>query len=278
MARQPTFDSDRDKMPFGVVTPPPRNLWRLRRWEPDRPLRPFLRWFWMAEWDLTEFGPFETTTLPHPAANLVVEHGAATLFGPTTRAFTRVLTNKGATIGALFSPAGLSAFRAESVSNLVDNYCVAAKVFDSIPDDVASLVDPQNPDDTIDVVEQILNRHRPDQPDPRLVDVNTIVDSIASNRSLQTVDDVASFHHLSRRTLQRLFTNYVGIGPKRVIRRYRLQEAANLAIVDDNIDWSELASRLGYSDQAHLVRDFEQMAGTSPARHQRNLLSTEHWH
>jgi AraC-like DNA-binding protein len=71
------------------------------------------------------------------------------------------------------------------------------------------------------------------------------------------------------RRLQRLFTDHVGVGPKWVIRRYRLHEAAARAADGTGLDLVRLAADLGYSDQAHLTRDFTSIVGLPPARYAR---------
>jgi AraC-like DNA-binding protein len=74
---------------------------------------------------------------------------------------------------------------------------------------------------------------------------------------------------LNKRTLQRLFARYVGVSPKWVIQRYRLHEAAERLAAGELIHQAELALDLGYSDQAHFVRDFKSIVGVSPAAYAR---------
>ena len=69
---------------------------------------------------------------------------------------------------------------------------------------------------------------------------------------------------LSKRGLQRLFAEYVGIGPKWVIRRYRLHEVTARMAAGGAIDWAVLAADLGYADQGHFIRDFKSMFGGPP--------------
>ena len=56
----------------------------------------------------------------------------------------------------------------------------------------------------------------------------------------------------------------MGVGPKWVILRYRIHEALERAESDPEVDWAELAADLGYSDQAHLTRDFTSTIGAPP--------------
>ena len=83
------------------------------------------------------------------------------------------------------------------------------------------------------------------------------------------MDQLAAEAGLSVRGVQRLFAEYVGASPKWVLRRARLHEAAARAEHDAQIDWAALADELGYSDQAHLTRDFTATVGEPPGRYTR---------
>ena len=83
----------------------------------------------------------------------------------------------------------------------------------------------------------------------------------------------ASVGGMSLRSLQRLFTEYVGVGPKWVIQRFRILDAVAAAHAGAVTDWAALARELGFSDQAHLTRVFTQVVGTPPASYQREVGS-----
>ena len=83
------------------------------------------------------------------------------------------------------------------------------------------------------------------------------------------MEDLVDRYGMNKRTLQRLFAKYVGVSPKWVIQRYRLHEAAEQLAAGPSVSQSALALDLGYSDQAHFVRDFKTVVGTSPAAYAR---------
>ncbi|MHB1874571.1 MAG: helix-turn-helix domain-containing protein [Streptosporangiaceae bacterium] len=58
---------------------------------------------------------------------------------------------------------------------------------------------------------------------------------------------------------------YAGVSPAWVIRRYRLIDAAEAVRDGRPVSWAGLAADLGYSDQAHLIRDFRAAIGQTPA-------------
>ncbi|MGI8720674.1 MAG: helix-turn-helix domain-containing protein [Geodermatophilaceae bacterium] len=68
----------------------------------------------------------------------------------------------------------------------------------------------------------------------------------------------------SRRYLIGQFNDHVGVPPKLFARILRFQRACSLA-ASGTEGWSEIAQRTGYYDHAHLIRDFQQFAGRTPA-------------
>ncbi|MEH3034691.1 MAG: AraC family transcriptional regulator [Aeromicrobium erythreum] len=100
-------------------------------------------------------------------------------------------------------------------------------------------------------------------------EVARLVAAIESDPTVVRVEQVAELAGLPLRTLQRRFSEYVGIGPRWVVRRFRLLDAAAVANRGGEVDWAALAADLGFSDQAHLVRSFTAVVGTPPARYTR---------
>lgn len=100
--------------------------------------------------------------------------------------------------------------------------------------------------------------------------VNRIVDQVTLEQSIVRVDDITRRARIGRRTLQRLFREYVGVTPKWVIQCYRLHEAADRLASDEDVDLAALALELGYADQAHFARDFRAVVGRTPAAYGRD--------
>jgi AraC-like DNA-binding protein len=76
----------------------------------------------------------------------------------------------------------------------------------------------------------------------------------------------------SNRHLIAQFREQVGVPPKLLARLLRFKHA--LALVDSGtpMGWAEIAQACGYYDQAHLIRDFNQFAGSSPGELARRRL------
>ena len=84
------------------------------------------------------------------------------------------------------------------------------------------------------------------------------------------VDALAAEVGCSPRHLAAGFREQVGVSPKLLGRILRFQRA--VALSGTGPGWAEIALRCGYYDQAHLIRDFNQFAGSSPGEFARRRL------
>lgn len=85
--------------------------------------------------------------------------------------------------------------------------------------------------------------------------------------STREVAPVVAASGYSHRRFLTVFREAVGLAPKLFCRVERLQDA--LARAAAGGPWSEVAFAAGYSDQAHLVREFREIAGLSPGEYRR---------
>jgi AraC-like DNA-binding protein len=81
------------------------------------------------------------------------------------------------------------------------------------------------------------------------------------------VTDIARRLGVSHGHLDRQFTEQVGLSPRtlsRILRMRRLLEAID---VHGSVGWADRAAELGWSDQAHLIRDFKRHTGVTPSQY-----------
>ncbi len=74
--------------------------------------------------------------------------------------------------------------------------------------------------------------------DPAAERAAELVARVTADPGLRRVDELAAASGLTVRGLQRLFADYVGVSPKRVMRRARLHEAAERADSGELVDWA----------------------------------------
>ena len=106
--------------------------------------------------------------------------------------------------------------------------------------------------------------------------INDIVAFIEHHPESTRVAEIAERFGLNERSLQRLVQRRIGLTPKWLIQRRRLHDAAarlrdHHATGAANASLADVASDLGYADQAHFTRDFHRVTGITPgefaARH-----------
>ncbi|MEU3203425.1 helix-turn-helix domain-containing protein [Streptomyces cyaneofuscatus] len=243
-----------------------------RRREPAPALRPYLEHYWLIDWDLDQ--PYAAHVVPHPSVNLVVQRyeagesareraGYAEVAGIGLGLFTRKLTGRGRVCGVQFRPGGFRPFAPEhALSDLTGRRVDAAEVLRA-PPPVGAVLDPADEDARVAALDACLLALEP-RPDPQAALAMELADRVRTDRSVCRAGQLARDAGLTPRSLQRLFSAYVGVGPKWVILRYRIHEALERAESDPAVDWARLAADLGYSDQAHLVRDFTATVGVPP--------------
>jgi AraC-like DNA-binding protein len=256
--------------PIGVL-----GLRRGRRWfdvslyRPSPQLAELVEHCWTVRWDVRGHDRHLQHTLPHPAVHLVVERDRSCIQGLMTGRFTRVLEGCGRVFGIRFRPAGFRPFFGRPVTAVTDRRIAISEVFgadgEAFAEHILSLEDEPR---MVEAAEAFV-RDRLPAADPAVAAVNGIVERVAADRRITRVDDLAALSGIGKRTLQRLFREYVGASPKWVIKRCRLHEAAERLAAGDDLDLAGLALDLGYSDQAHFTRDFRAVVGAAPAEYAR---------
>ena len=78
------------------------------------------------------------------------------------------------------------------------------------------------------------------------------------------VATIAATLGVSRKHLAALFRQYVGLTPKVCSRVLRFDRAVQAMRAPCPIAWPDLALRCGYYDQAHMIREFRELAGVTP--------------
>jgi AraC-like DNA-binding protein len=242
----------------------------LRRYPPSADLAPFVDFCWVIRWDLRGETAHEQAILPHPNVNLAFEPAGASVYGVDTKIFTRRLSDEGRALGVRFRPGGLRPFHSQPISSLNDRVVPADGLFGPAANQAcAAVMAVGADDDAMIAAASALLRGRGPAPDPVVDQVAGLVGRITEDPALRRVAQLAEVSGLPERKLQRLFSDYVGVSPKWVMRRARLHEAALRVEADGpaSVDWAVLAADLGYADQAHLTRDFTATLGVPPSRY-----------
>jgi AraC-like DNA-binding protein len=247
----------------------------LSRHVPSNEISFFIEHYWIVKWDLRGEKPYEAETLPYPSVNVVVEKGKSGIWGVITGRFTRRLEEKGEAFAIKFRPGGFHSFISGSVSDLTDKVLSLEELFGNDGREYEhEILTTDNDNERITSTEKFIRSRNPSR-DESIILVNQIIDTITSNREIRRVDDVVSLYHINKRSLQRLFNEYVGVGPKWVVKRYRLQEAADQLAGGEDADLPQLALDLGYFDQPHFIKDFKSIVGKTPTEYSRKAATED---
>ena len=254
----------------------PARLPSFHRIPAPAPLADRIRWFWIPEWDLAPGRTSRQEVLPFPALNLVVEPGGARLYGPATRRSFRDLTGTGWAFGLLLRPAAVPfLYAAPGALRDADTALEVPALRIPVTDAMGSKAD----DDgaarraaavaaASDWVEAALPK-----PQPESLLANRFEELIEATPSLTRVDQAADRLGVSVRTLQRIARKHVGLPPLAMIRRYRLQEAAQRLRTDPGLNIADVAAELGYADHAHLTDVFREVLGFTPSGYRREAAA-----
>jgi AraC-like DNA-binding protein len=257
--------------PDAIVRPrSAQQAFTVERLEPSLALRPYVDYHWLVRWDVPE--PHTQQVVPQPRIHVAAEQGRLLVHGISRTPFARTLTGRGHVLGASFRPGAFRPVLGRSVRTIAGVVVPAGECLGR--DDRSTATQVLAGDVTEEIVpafERYLEALLPAQPDPVAEEVARLVALAEQERTLTRAEMLAEAAGMSLRALQRLFGEYVGIGPKWVIQRFRLLDVAAVAHSGEPVDWAALASDLGFSDQAHLTRSFRQVVGKPPATYQRDL-------
>lgn len=232
---------------------------------PTEPVANLVRWFWIPEWDIAPGRTARQELIAFPASNLVVEPDLVGLAGPTTRRSFRDLTGRGWAVGALLRPAAVPWLTTDPAA-LRDDYQRM-----DLPELYRAVATAMSADDAdvrrtraVAAYSAWLTATVPAVHESGLL-ANAMAELMDTDPTVLRVGDAAERLGMSVRTMQRLTKKYVGLPPAAMIRRRRLQEAAQRMREDPDIGLASVAADLGYTDQAHLSQDFRDVLGFTPS-------------
>ncbi len=255
---------------------PPRGILRprtgagkfdLARHAPAADIAHRVEHFWLVSWDLRGQEPYRSETLPHPSVHLVFERGRTEIVGVMRGKFSRILKDRGGVFGVKFRPGGFFGFAPGAVARFTDRRVFATEIFgDGVLECEQKLFATTDESERLALVEHFLREHLPPA-NATATFAGRIVERIMAEPDILRVEDLAERVETHPRSLQRLFRKYVGVSPAWVIKRYRLHEALERLADGQPMRWSDFALDLGYSDQAHFIRDFKNMIGVTPEQY-----------
>lgn len=251
----------------------PARLPTFHRLPAAAPVTHLVQWFWIPEWDI---GPGRTSrqrVIAYPGCNLVVETDGVVFAGPATRAGYRDLKGRGWAVGALLRPAAVPLF-SENPESLQDiESAVHAPGLHAAVAAAMSLGPEHDGGIRRGRAVSAFTGWLAELAGPTLSEeallANRMMDLLTMDATILQLEDAASALAASPRTLQRVARKCIGLSPAALIRRRRLQDAAERARLDPSADLAAIAVELGYADHSHLTNDFRKYLGFTPSTYRR---------
>jgi len=245
------------------------------------PVSLVVRHLWNVRWRRPADQPFASSVVSNPIAHLTFEdavggrlHGhevpAPLVHGLVSRVFSVELPVAGRVTGVAFHPGGLTALLGVGMRELADTVVPATRVFGDGVGEVARAVLAE-PDEgarreiVLSYLGELLGPQQDRVAGDPAYSVVRAAEDLMRQRDQVSLPGVAEQVSVSPRTLQRMFSQYVGASPLWVLRRYRLQDAASLIDAGEGENLADLAASLGFADQAHFTRAFTAVIGVPPS-------------
>jgi len=260
----------RDEIERAHLVDPTDRTWSIARASVSPDLTDLARRFWIPVWDVPEGRDSVQRVLQYPVCLVVVSDTYSRFYGVVPGLSHTVLTGRGWAVGLMLQPAAGHVMTGAPVRRMTDRFVDLSTLphLDGalLTAEVRAAMGAEPESDGAQSLARSLveDALRPLLPvDDEGLLVNAIVEDVESSPELLRVDDLCARFGVSERTLQRLLHKRIGLGPKWLIRRRRLQEAAD-RLRDSGAELAGIAAELGYADQAHFTRDFRTATGMTP--------------
>lgn len=188
--------------------------------------------------------------------------------GPQSSYYVAGPKPKGGAVGASFRPGAAGAVLGVSMEELTDRHVALDAFWGTRSVDLHHrLMAAAEPNEVFRILEQSLSARirRPFLIHPAVAHALALRPADAS--SLTRVADVQRTSGYSPRHFIGLFRAAVGLNPKHYYRIQRFNSAARNIAAGERQGLSHIAAAAGYSDQAHLTREFREFAGVPPTRY-----------
>jgi AraC-like DNA-binding protein len=214
--------------------------------------------------------PGTPRVLPDGCIDILFEfasgQGRAYVIGPMTRALVIGNTRPDQYVGVRFRPGGAFAFFDLPMHALTDARIELADVWQDAAELEESVNDSVSVSRQVQLLDQMLCA-RLSSIRPLDQQIQLAISSLKSSSGLIPIDTLSSGLGITRQHLNRKFQAHIGLNSKtfaRIVRMHHLLATARNLI---QVDWCMLALETGYYDQAHMIDDFRDLCGISPARY-----------
>src|ERR1700733_14749876 len=254
---------------------------QMSRYRPAPPLDRYIECFWWSHREEPQdgsehmlpsggaqllFALHETPILCRPctAENSSAWSGSI-VHGPQSSYYVAGPKPRGGTVGVSFRPGAAGAVLGASMAELADRHVALEAIWGSRGVDLRHrLMSAADPNAMFRILEQSLSAriHRP------LLIHPAVAQALASRPGDSArVAEVQQASGYSPRHFISLFRSAVGLNPKHYYRIRRFNSTVRSMAAGGRLGLGAIAAAAGYSDQAHLTREFREFAGVTPTQY-----------
>ncbi|MEO1258194.1 MAG: helix-turn-helix transcriptional regulator [Bacteroidota bacterium] len=110
-------------------------------------------------------------------------------------------------------------------------------------------------------IEQLILTYYFEQPNAHIL---FLLKKIKAKNDKINVNLISQELGFSNRYLQKLCNKYIGLTPKEILRVERFTKTIKNHLAFKNYTWTDVAHLSGYTDQSHLIADYQQLIGKTP--------------
>lgn len=229
---------------------------------PRGPLSRYVNHYWLS---LSNDSPVYTA-LPDGCVDLVLEvmadDYAAWIYGSTTRP-TDIACSRGTHyLGIRFQPGQSRHFIDAAAGEITDARVSLQGLMPFPAERIATGITSTSLFTQLDRILTAMLSRSP----PAMNLVDHVIRHVEARHGVVSIDELARHFGKSRRQIERLFPHTVGVPLKFFCTLSRLRHAAGLIVQPSRRSLTAIALDAGYSDQAHMTRDFRRLAGATPGR------------
>lgn len=225
-------------------------------YSPCEALKPYIRCFW------TGINQSDRLVIPDLCADVIfdVESNKAFFCGVSDEAFvSRRLTE---TFGIRFYSWTVAMFTEDSLCGTLNGSFELGEHFHKLEKELApSLAYAKNSDERIAVSEKFLINNLKER---RCGLFTEALGEIIAARGVFTLNELSKKLHVSCRQLERVFSEYSGLSPKKVSMLIRYQCLWRDILSQREFNAADKALEYGYTDQSHLLNDFRKFHTLCP--------------
>jgi AraC-like DNA-binding protein len=235
-----------------------------REIDPSPRLAPYVECFWTGE----VLNRFSARVLPDGCADIlfVSQQGLLTdvrAVGVMTRPREFSLAAGTLLVGVRFHPGMAGVCLGRNLQSLNDQVVPLRSVMDSDADDLARCFSRQRSlDAKIGAIEDRLASL------PTVTKVQRAIGDLIGRKGQLALEDFSAAAGLGARQLRRACLQHAGLPPKQLARILRFRHAVT-RLRQGEAGMAELALDCGYYDQAHMIREFRDLAGITPGHYLR---------